>query len=408
MELFDRVLSINDLDAVIDLLSFELERPVIVESSDYTLLAYNSHYIQHFDEANQQTIFTKKWTLPIYETFIDAGVVNKLKTYERPFVVEAMPDIGLNTRIVVSAKHEGRIMGYIWIQQMEESLPVEGFNFLYDISFHIGKLIYDIQKSKLKQEEKEDQFYQNIFNRLYKSASDLEWGAKEFGVKLPEHFAVAAVELITKDDKLLYDLQQIAQTSLQLEDKLHHVLTKDDILLIVLGGKRADAPIEALAREVIQRIRDYVKDKETSVMSGVGGIYQNPLDLLKSANQAKEVIHASRLTHRPVSLYYKDLHVYRYLQAIADKNDELGYESEHLKKIRKLDPNDKKELLKTLEIYLLHNCKIKPTAAALFVHPNTVNYRINQINEALQLDLTDVLQRFQLLLDLMTRGRVEK
>ncbi|MCM3226599.1 PucR family transcriptional regulator [Terribacillus saccharophilus] len=408
MELFDRVLSINDLDAVIDLLSFELERPVIVESSDYTLLAYNSHYIQHFDEANQQTIFTKKWTLPIYETFIDAGVVNKLKTYERPFVVEAMPDIGLNTRIVVSAKHEGRIMGYIWIQQMEESLPVEGFDFLYDISFHIGKLIYDIQKSKLKQEEKEDQFYQNIFNRLYKSASDLEWGAKEFGVKLPEHFAVAAVELITKDDKLLYDLQQIAQTSLQLEDKLHHVLTQDDILLIVLGGKRADAPIGALAREVIQRIRDYVKDKETSVMSGVGSIYQHPLDLLKSANQAKEVIHASKLTHRPVSLYYKDLHVYRYLQAIADKNDELGYESEHLKKIRTLDPNDKKELLKTLEIYLLHNCKIKPTAAALFVHPNTVNYRINQINEALQLDLTDVLQRFQLLLDLMTRGRVEK
>lgn len=408
MELFDRVLSINDLDAVIDLLSFELERPVIVESSDYTLLAYNSHYIQHFDEANQQTIFTKKWTLPIYETFIDAGVVNKLKTYERPFVVEAMPDIGLNTRIVVSAKHEGRIMGYIWIQQMEESLPIEGFDFLYDISFHIGKLIYDIQKSKLKQEEKEDQFYQNIFNRLYKSASDLEWGAKEFGVKLPEHFAVAAVELITKDDKLLYDLQQIAQTSLQLEDKLHHVLTQDDILLIVLGGKRADAPIEALAREVIQRIRDYVKDKETSVMSGVGSIYQNPLDLLKSANQAKEVIHASKLTHRPVSLYYKDLHVYRYLQAIAEKNAELGYESEHMKKIRKLDPNDKKELLKTLEIYLLHNCKIKPTAAALFVHPNTVNYRINQINEALQLDLTDVLQRFQLLLDLMTRGRVEK
>ncbi|PAF18153.1 hypothetical protein CHH69_05695 [Terribacillus saccharophilus] len=408
MELFDRVLSINDLDAVIDLLSFELERPVIVESADYTLLAYNSHYIQHFDEANQQTIFTKKWTLPIYETFIDAGVVNKLKTYERPFVVEAMPEIGLNTRIVVSAKHEGRIMGYIWIQQMEEPLPVEGLDFLYDISFHIGRLIYDIQKSKLKQEEKEDQFYQNIFNRLYKSVSDLEWGAKEFGVKLPEHFAVAAVELISKDEKLLNDLQQVAQTSLQLEDKLHHVLIQNDILLIVLGGKRANAPIETLAREVIQRIRDYVKDKEATVMSGVGSIYKNPLDLLKSANQAKEVIHASRLTHRPVSLYYKDLHVYRYLQVIAEKNDELGYESEHMKKIRKLDPNDKKELLKTLEIYLLHNCKIKPTAAALFVHPNTVNYRINQINEALQLDLTDVLQRFQLLLDLMTRGRVEK
>ncbi|MFP7171124.1 helix-turn-helix domain-containing protein [Terribacillus sp. FSL K6-0262] len=405
MELFDRVLSINDLDAVIDLLSFELERPVIVEDADYTLLAYNSHYIQHFDEANQQTIFTKKWTLPIYETFIEAGVVNKLKTYERPFIVEAMPEIGLNTRIVVSARHEGRIMGYIWIQQMEEPLTAEGLDLLYDISFHIGRLIYDIQKSKLKQEEKEERFYQNIFNGIYKTALDLDWGAKEFGVQLPEHFAVAAVELVEKDDKILFNLQQVAQTSLQLEDKLHHVLIQGDILFIVLGGKRADAPIEALAREVIQRIRDYAKDKEAAVRSGVGSIYSDPFELLKSANQAKEVIQAAKLTHRPLSLYYKDLHICRYLQVIHDKNKEIGYESEAVRKIRELDPNGKKELLKTLEMYLLHNCKIKPTAAALFVHPNTVNYRINQINEAVELDLNDVMQKFQLLLDLMTRGK---
>lgn len=405
MELFDRVLSINDLDAVIDLLSFELERPVIVEDADYTLLAYNSHYIQHFDEANQQTIFTKKWTLPIYETFIEAGVVNKLKTYERPFTVEAMPEIGLNTRIVVSARHEGRIMGYIWIQQMEEPLTAEGLDLLYDISFHIGRLIYDIQKSKLKQEEKEERFYQNIFNGIYKTALDLDWGAKEFGVQLPEHFAVAAVELVEKDDKILFNLQQVAQTSLQLEDKLHHVLIQGDILFIVLGGKRADAPIEALAREVIQRIRDYAKDKEAAVRSGVGSIYSDPFELLKSANQAKEVIQAAKLTHRPLSLYYKDLHICRYLQVIHDKNKEIGYESEAVRKIRELDPNGKKELLKTLEMYLLHNCKIKPTAAALFVHPNTVNYRINQINEAVELDLNDVMQKFQLLLDLMTRGK---
>ncbi|PAD37945.1 CdaR family transcriptional regulator [Terribacillus sp. 7520-G] len=405
MELFDRVLSINDLDAVIDLLSFELERPVIVEDADYTLLAYNSHYIQHFDEANQQTIFTKKWTLPIYETFIEAGVVNKLKTYERPFTVEAMPEIGLNTRIVVSARHEGRIMGYIWIQQMEEPLTAEGLDLLYDISFHIGRLIYDIQKSKLRQEEKEERFYQNIFNGIYKTALDLDWGAKEFGVQLPEHFAVAAVELVEKDDKILFNLQQVAQTSLQLEDKLHHVLIQGDILFIVLGGKRADAPIEALAREVIQRIRDYAKDKEAAVRSGVGSIYSDPFELLKSANQAKEVIQAAKLTHRPLSLYYKDLHICRYLQVIHDKNKEIGYESEAVRKIRELDPNGKKELLKTLEMYLLHNCKIKPTAAALFVHPNTVNYRINQINEAVELDLNDVMQKFQLLLDLMTRGK---
>lgn len=59
-ELLERVFSFTDIDKLIDFISYELQKPVILESADFFLLAYNSYYINHFDSANQQTIFSKK------------------------------------------------------------------------------------------------------------------------------------------------------------------------------------------------------------------------------------------------------------------------------------------------------------------------------------------------------------
>lgn len=58
-ELLERVFSFTDIDKLIDFISYELQKPVILESADFFLLAYNSYYINHFDSANQQTIFSK-------------------------------------------------------------------------------------------------------------------------------------------------------------------------------------------------------------------------------------------------------------------------------------------------------------------------------------------------------------
>lgn len=58
-ELLERVFSFSDVDKLIDFISYELQKPVILESADFFLLAYNSYYINHFDSANQQTIFSK-------------------------------------------------------------------------------------------------------------------------------------------------------------------------------------------------------------------------------------------------------------------------------------------------------------------------------------------------------------
>lgn len=58
-ELLEQVVSLSNINEIIDFISGELKKPVILESADFFLLAYNSYYINHFDAANQQTIFSK-------------------------------------------------------------------------------------------------------------------------------------------------------------------------------------------------------------------------------------------------------------------------------------------------------------------------------------------------------------
>ena len=50
---------------------------------------------------------------------------------------------------------------------------------------------------------------------------------------------------------------------------------------------------------------------------------------------------------------------------------------------------NKPELFHTLEVYLTHNQNIKDSAAALFVHPKTIAYRLNSIVSQIAIDFHD-------------------
>lgn len=59
------------------------------------------------------------------------------------------------------------------------------------------------------------------------------------------------------------------------------------------------------------------------------------------------------------------------------------------------------ELQKTLRVYLEHNCSVTETANEMFLHRNTIKYRIKKCEELLECDFTETSQCFQLLLALV-------
>ncbi|MEC1790075.1 proline utilization transcriptional regulator PutR [Bacillus vallismortis] len=404
-ELLERVFSFSDVDKLIDFISYELQKPVILESADFFLLAYNSYYINHFDSANQQTIFSKKCPVQIFERFLKDGVIEKLKTEPEPFRVNKIESIGLNQRVVVSAKHKGDVMGYIWVQELDENLTEEELNFLYETSFHVGKIIYKTNKLKQEKEEQAEDLIKRAIYEQFTSEKELRREAERINTVLPSMFSVVILHAANGDGEAVEDLKENIRSYLNLRDKVSHVLTIDSNIVIVVASFSQKSSVSSAASEFINKLLTHFHFQKipTPIYIGIGNEYDHLLKLGKSYTEALEVIKAAEITGNQENIPYEyaKLGIYRYLESIEQKNQFLEYENKDLALLKAKDQESSTELLKTLEIYLLNNCKTKPAAEQLFIHQNTLNYRIKQITEMTSINLSDFRTRCQLYLDLM-------
>src|SRR5699024_4383083 len=65
-------------------------------------------------------------------------------------------------------------------------------------------------------------------------------------------------------------------------------------------------------------------------------------------------------------------------------------------KLMQHDINNNSALLRTLWYYLKMDAKVARTAKALFIHPNTLHYRMNKIKEITMVDLTNMDEKMKL------------
>ncbi|HZH59594.1 MAG TPA: PucR family transcriptional regulator [Metabacillus sp.] len=407
-ELLERTLSISDLNEVVDVISNGLKKPMIVESDHFFLLAYNSYYVNHFDYANQQTIFSKKCPLNIFERFVETGIIDQLKTNDKPFRVEKMREIGLNRRVVVNAKYKDTIMGYIWVQEIDDPLTEEELDFLYEVSFHVGKLIYKKNKLKQKKAEEVEYFFRKVINHEFMNEKELKWEATELDIVLPSIFSVMVVNAIHADEELIEELKETIRSYLNLKDNTSHVLVYRTNIVIVVGCYSLKySPVTAALQIVDNLLTNFDAKRYSNIYIGIGNEYQPILSMHRSYKEALEVISIAEDlgTQENLPYEYNKIGALRYLDVIQEKNAKTNYTNKNIQILQAKDRESQTELVKTLEYYLVNNCKLKPTAEQMFIHPNTLNYRMKQITELTTIDFSDFNQKCQLYLDLMASKR---
>lgn len=296
-ELLEQVVSLSNINEIIDFISGELKKPVILESADFFLLAYNSYYINHFDAANQQTIFSKKCPLPIFEKFVEEGIIDQLKTTPTPFRVKQIEEIGLNQRVVVSAKHKDEIMGYIWVQEIEDNLSDEELDFLYQASFHVGKIIYKKKRLKQEKEEQAEELYKKAINDQFQTEKELKAAADKASVVLPAVFTVMVLQVVDGEDELLEDLKETIRSYLNLKDNISHVLEDHSNIAIIVGSVSRKRSALAAASELINRLLTHLRSQMLPlILIGVGNEYSSLLSLGRSYREALQVTKAAEIT----------------------------------------------------------------------------------------------------------------
>ncbi|WP_175987270.1 CdaR family transcriptional regulator [Bacillus sp. Marseille-Q1617] len=410
MEAKDLILQAEDIHKATELISSKLGNPVIIENKNFELISYSSSF-DKFDQTQQKTILTKKCPIFIIDRLKKEGIVHRLENQSDPIRVQPMEELGFHQRVVIAAKYLGNTIGYIWVQESGRLLQSEELAFLEEISPHLGNLINDIYaKANFKKDKKEEVLWR-LLQHEYGSESQLRHDASLVKLTLPERFTVAVYSITSPQyQPMLHHLERLVQET-SFSTTVYALKTEYQVILVLYG--KADQPFSSLelARDLARKVKDQTGEEQFyNFLIGVGKEYTSLYQMRKSFLEASEVIEtANFISPRPESMprEFAQLGIYRYLPALYEKNTSKDYYSDDLLSLIKNDVKKQTDLLRTLEVYLKNDGKGKQTANELFIHPNTLNYRIKKIQELTTIDFNNFNMKVYLYTELLLLNNVE-
>ena len=113
-----------------------------------------------------------------------------------------------------------------------------------------------------------------------------------------------------------------------------------------------------------------------------------------SYEQASKCINlAIKQKQKNMIYYYEQLGLYQLFYDINSKTLLENFVHNILYSLMAYDKKYNTNLIQTLEVYLNKNCNLNQTAETLFIHRNTIKYRLQRIEKITNTSLDDAFTR---------------
>ncbi|MCX7711404.1 MAG: PucR family transcriptional regulator ligand-binding domain-containing protein [Clostridia bacterium] len=230
-------------------------------------------------------------------------------------------------------------------------------------------------------------------------------GSFRVGIADFDNFAVHLKSKGLKDEKAVMDLKvtlkRIVQEVMYNHSKKSLMLLRSDSV-VFLTQVQEDGTKEL--NRIIDEIRKSVQKKLSglTVSIGIGNAYSELTDIRKSFKEAEFALTVAKQSNAKNGVcYYKALGLYSLLFEIKDQQVLGRFYQDVLGSIIEYDKVNSNNLISTLEMYLQESGNITTTSEKLFIHRNTLKYRIQKIEEITGLDLKDLQDCIRLQIALM-------
>ncbi len=208
-----------------------------------------------------------------------------------------------------------------------------------------------------------------------------------------DHFSSFLKQKGLKDEGAILNIKNIFkrivhEALLKNNKKALTMLRSDSVILLAQVHGNADGDI----RKVIDDIRKGVSKKleGLTVSVGIGNPYSGLGNMRKSLREAEQALRVAKFSSsRNAVYYYNDLGIYTLIYNVRDQQVLEKFYHDILGSVIEYDRINSSSLLSTLEMYLRESGNITITSEKLFIHRNTLKYRVQKIEEILGCDLKD-------------------
>jgi len=157
------------------------------------------------------------------------------------------------------------------------------------------------------------------------------------------------------------------------------------------------------AHQLGRRIREQIEMEypEATLIGGISGPAKTLSEWPAAYDQALQAMQLGerlKLTNQFVE--FDSLGIYRLLYTLEEQPEVREFADEIMQPLIEYDNQNRGSLVKTVEAYFDHHGNISQTAESLFVHRNTLLYRMERIEELTGLNLDHANMRLALHLSL--------
>ncbi len=407
----------DNLQDLVDRLSELIGNSITVESASFELIVYSRH-AGDADTARRLTILQKRVPQPIIKALTESGMLEILNASPRPVRLSSLATVGLSDRVAMPIRVGNGIRAYFWVQETERRLTDDDFATLEQAaSLAAVHLVRMDQQKETRHRLITDLLWELLANPAV-DVDAIRHRASRLGIELPAAYRVAVADVddfrtLVRTEKLdEYAIDRIKrEIAAALQDKalrsgLLCLSTRysDNIVLIVglASGRGEGANVPPFSEAARRAAAD--KGIQLSVAeSGVRHHIAEAGDAYREAERCLEVGRAFGWSNFGISS--DRLGVLQFLPDLAGSSG--SGTAVHAKLASLFDAESSGglafALAETLETYLDCGCNAQRAAERLFVHPNTLYYRLRRIVERTGLDLSDGIERLAVHLELKLR-----
>lgn len=272
----------------------------------------------------------------------------------------------------------------------------------------LNVLAFELMKDEaLKQTDRKvrDTFFSNLVLGAFSTDDEMVSRAGEFGLRDGQASVCVAGELDAAGEPVSFIHFQMETNDVcdYLEGEIRtfpfpvHLFVKDHLCILIAEMMTSEENSYRLLKPYLLNMQAQVQRFFPQTLSfGLSNLFTDVSGIPSAYQEAADALHAGmQIGRRSFIQAYQARGIADLLHRIPAEDLRKLYQ-ETLQSLAFPEKEESRDLLHTLYVYLETNCQISETAKKLYVHRNTVIYRIDKCEQILGKDLKDPDTTFQL------------
>ena len=352
------------LKELLDLYANYIKNPMVVINHNYELLYYTQ--TNKGDNVYKEATNAGVWSLELI------AIANNAFKNKSEYVI--LDSINKNKRRLFYKIEHNTMLGYLVLLEEENSTFDElDYDTLKHLVNSIGKILY-LEDYK-KNDANIQTFYKALLNSEYKTKDILKTKIEDYKVNLD------ASLLIISLSKASFSQNNYLKVKLESVLAVNAVIAYDDNVLIFLNND--NIPLSKITDILIDNNLTALYVKKILDYFSFNIYYKALTNLLRFLEESKK------------SVLYFEADYKIYLPFFTDKyniNEIKNFIDLKIMKIYNDDMKNETDNINTLYFYLSYDKSLSIAANKLYIHRNTVSYRLMKMSDMYDMDFNDLMQ----------------